>query len=316
MSLIGRLAADCKRGGLRQLLLLIDASLSLPPVPPYKSAHRSPARSKVPLSASGVASRATDTGIEPMSHSRSAKRSSQVIAPLCLVVVWGFAACRETAPGAVSANDGPSASARASAVSTAQRCRPSSIASGAVCAPRQLPPSNATSASGCKSDAECTAGEQGRCVRLPGAIGDLLPTEARGLLAGPPPPPKATVCLYDECKGDVGCGAGRRCVCGGPETRNTCFPADQCLTDADCPKDAQCHCGDEGSPNQCRESTCRVDGDCSDGLPCVASRGGMFCRTKRDTCEKDKDCGGNQFCAWTRDVRAWTCIKRAMIPPG
>lgn len=228
---------------------------------------------------------------------------SRALSVFVLVSLASFAACRDPATGAgAGAGDGAGAGAEASRAAV-QTCKPSSVVASAACPSRELPPSNASSSTGCRSDAECTQGVSGRCVRAEGPT----PAPRHNLLAGPPPPRQETVCLYDECRADADCGARGRCVCGGPARRNTCFPTDQCLSDRDCASGSLCNCGDEGAPNQCRESTCRTDSDCAAGLPCAESQGGRYCRTPRDRCRADADCGGGRPCRYSRGERAWSC---------
>lgn len=64
----------------------------------------------------------------------------------------------------------------------------------------------------CASDADCTDGENGRCL------------DDRG-----------TSCTYDECFSDDDCPGGSVCECGGGfhSDSNACI-AGNCVTDADC----------------------------------------------------------------------------------
>lgn len=227
------------------------------------------------------------------------------------------------AEGAVTgtpAKTGMSATTGAPAGSSAPgTCKPSSVISTLSCAPRTLPPSNASSPSGCKSDAECKNGVQGRCVDNRGArrYGGLPPA-ARNLLAEPPPPPPETVCTYDHCSSNAECGAKARCNCGAGDDRNACVPLDSCLRDAECGIDALCGCGASGGPNACRPGNCRSDADCG-GQKCGPGQAGNFCHTPRDKCRTNEDCAsGPQFsvCDYDGGAKAWACRVIPPRPPG
>lgn len=209
-------------------------------------------------------------------------------------------------------------SSAASASAPAGTCKPSSVISTPSCAPRVHPPSNASSANGCKSDAECKNGIDGRCVdnrdhRRYGA----LPPAARNLLAGPPPLPPDSVCVYDQCRTNADCGAKARCQCGAGDDRNGCMPLDACLRDADCGADGLCACGASGSPNGCMPGNCRADADCG-GQKCGSGPTGSFCRTPRDKCRTNEDCKGGPFavCDYDRGTKAWACRVIPPRPPG
>ena len=62
----------------------------------------------------------------------------------------------------------------------------------------------------CGTDAECTAGKNGRCQ---------------------PPSHELSTCSYDACMGDADCGLGKVCNCDG--RGNSCVAAN-CRSDADC----------------------------------------------------------------------------------
>lgn len=70
----------------------------------------------------------------------------------------------------------------------------------------------------CLSDAECTAGMNGRCSRFFGY----------------------QACTYDECFADSDCPDGSLCACdGGTQGTNACV-AGNCLIDSDCGPGAYC----------------------------------------------------------------------------
>jgi hypothetical protein len=64
---------------------------------------------------------------------------------------------------------------------------------------------------GCRSDADCTEGKNGRCGNGQGI---------------------AYICTYDQCSVDSDCTGGTVCNCN-PTYGNACIPAN-CKTDADC----------------------------------------------------------------------------------
>jgi len=186
-----------------------------------------------------------------------------------------------------------------------------------TCPSRVLPPSNASSARGCKSDADCKDGIEGRCVDSgykdpSGSSSRVTPSN---LLAGPPPLPAPTLCTYDQCVADADCGAKARCACGAGSARNACVGVDACFTDHDCAPESLCRCGASGSPNVCALGNCRTDGDCAGG-PCIAGVSGSYCATAHDACHAQADCkaspGTYQECDYDRASKAWAC---RVVPP-
>lgn len=216
----------------------------------------------------------------------------------------------------------PAGTGAAGSAAPVGACKPSSVITTASCAPRTRPPSNASSSSGCKSDAECKNGVQGRCVDNRSGVRRraALPPAARNLFAEPPPPPPETVCTYDQCRSNADCGAKARCDCGVDQGRNACVPLDNCLRDAECGPDARCACGDPpaNGPNACIPGNCRTDADCG-GLSCAQGNEGKFCRTPRDTCRTHEDCASPQqfrICDYHTSSKAWTCRVIVPRPPG
>lgn len=213
-------------------------------------------------------------------------------------------------------------------------CRPSSVAGAPTCPKKTVPPSNASSSSGCKSDAECTSGIDGRCVDTGAGLDAMAPLrrsltaeptslQARrpsNFLAEPPPPPPRTICVYDACQKSTDCGANARCECGeGGLDRNACVALDSCMSDRDCAAGTLCSCGEQGGPNQCVAGNCRHDSDCDDGLTCSpAYSGGAFCHTPEDRCRSDKDCDGAGYavCDTSPSQKAWACRVIPPRPPG
>lgn len=226
--------------------------------------------------------------------------AAAAIVSSCLVAL-SLGACRDPAVG------GPSPGARRGV------CRASSVPSGKSCPERAVPPSNASSARGCRSDADCTKGRQGRCVRFGVS---LAPAARSNLLAEAPPPPPETVCAYDECLADADCGPSRRCECGGEGQRYRCVAVDQCQRDADCGSGALCMCGEGAGPNVCRESSCRSDADCAGGYPCSHSEGGRYCQSARDRCKGRADCAHGETCSYQQPVGAFVCVPIPIVPAG
>jgi hypothetical protein len=127
----------------------------------------------------------------------------------------------------------------------------------------------------CKSDAECTAGKNGRCSMVGG---------------GRMPPYPA--CVYDACYVDADCGAKHACDCGGsPGDGHRCEQGN-CAVDADCGKSGE--------------------GFCSPSLGSCGNYGGTignFCHTSKDDCMNDDECtdkpGG--YCAYSQEAQKWQC---------
>ena len=127
----------------------------------------------------------------------------------------------------------------------------------------------------CESDADCTAGKNGRCT----GGGHALPS-----------------CSYDMCTSDADCGAGKICECGGG---NSCLPAN-CRTDGDCgglgcsPSRAQ-SCGNMGGTVG---YYCHTRGDeCTDDKDCVKPR-------KRNASAYDPEQG---ICVYQPTSGKWAC---------
>jgi hypothetical protein len=136
----------------------------------------------------------------------------------------------------------------------------------------------------CSSDADCTAGKNGRCV----LNGD----------------PCQTLCSYDACLVDADCAAGP-CVCrsgAGDVAANICLPGSDCRTDADC---GECkYCSLSVVPNSV---DCMPMGACSCGDGVASER--YACRTASDDCATASDCPENSdvYCAYDDGFRRWRC---------
>lgn len=230
------------------------------------------------------------------------------LAPIALLVV--VACARE---GSGPSGNTPTGGGKAG------RCAPSSVVTTASCPARTFPASNKSSARGCKSDADCKNGLQGRCVdsgfREPGSA---LPVARTNVLAEPPPLPAPTVCTYDQCKANSDCGKDARCACGAGDARNACIALDRCLADADCGADSLCNCGTDGQANHCLLGNCRTDADCP-GHTCNAGPSGSFCTTDHDACATRTDCEAKdqyRVCDYERDAKKWACREVPPMPPG
>lgn len=126
-----------------------------------------------------------------------------------------------------------------------------------VACPAERPPGVAQPnvPGGCKQDADCTAGKNGRC-------------QTGG------PRVLANTCSYDACFRDADCTTGGPCECRADG--NACL-AGNCRTDADCGAGGSCGrsnamgCGFGGRASYyCRtgDDTCG-GGDCGDKAECV-----------------------------------------------
>ena len=129
----------------------------------------------------------------------------------------------------------------------------------------------------CKSDAECTAGTNGRC------------TASRiGL-----------TCTYDTCAADSDCTQTNGvCACrdqGGLGTNNQCTQGGNCRVDADC----------AGGKGYCSPS---FDVGCNLGFQ------GFYCHTPKDDCLDDAECNppggpGGGLCTYDAAVAKWACSR-------
>jgi len=129
----------------------------------------------------------------------------------------------------------------------------------------------------CRSHADCTAGENGRCV---GNGHD------------------GWHCTYDACFADADCptvdDGPRLCACGaGDRSDNNVCLTGNCRVDADC-----------GAAGYCSPSL----GSCGNYFGFE----GYFCHTPDDECSDDSDCGaggsyGAPYCAFMPSTGHWQC---------
>jgi hypothetical protein len=140
------------------------------------------------------------------------------------------------------------------------------------------PPAYKPPGSACTTDADCTAGRNGRCEE------NLGPS----------------VCSYDACIVDGDCGGSSVCVCrlSTNYDANTCFHGN-CKVDAEC-----------GPGAYCSPSGPDVDSSCRTGLE--PGSFGFFCHTAQDACVDDRDCPANlpwpQKCLFDPTARHWACF--------
>lgn len=127
----------------------------------------------------------------------------------------------------------------------------------------------------CTSDADCTAGRNGRCLPTP------------GLACAPQ-------CSYDACQSDADC-AGEACICrmsSDDPSANVCATGN-CATDADCGPGGFC------SPSGLLDA-CGI---------------GYYCHTPNDTCLDDADCASSEGCSFDPHALAWACAVTCTRPP-
>ena len=126
----------------------------------------------------------------------------------------------------------------------------------------------------CTKDADCTAGQNGRCFAND---------------------PCNTVCSYDECLADSDCAVGP-CHCRSSNSdslRNECLPGSNCKTDADC----------SGGCGYCSPSSIPNPAGCTIGTLTYN------CHTASDECADQNNChgGGDYYCAYDAGTARWGC---------
>lgn len=144
------------------------------------------------------------------------------------------------------------------------------------------PPAQGSIGAGCKSDADCTEGANGRC-------------QVAGLAYA--------ACSYDTCTRDADCEGGFLCDCrgtAGSVAANSCVKAG-CQSDADC-----------GGP-WCSPSL--APGGCGGTSLAFA---GYFCHNSADECVDDADCPGESAmggasCDYDPGEGYWRCSVRSCV---
>jgi ribosomal protein L32 len=146
----------------------------------------------------------------------------------------------------------------------------------------------------CRSDADCTAGRNGRCLLNGGRC--------------------LTYCSYDECQTDTDCPESQPCGCrsdGADTVENRCIAGSNCRIDTDC-----------GECGFCSLSIVRADLEClSGGLTATSCDCGSYvslayhCHTMYDECADYDDCSDGKdgpgltgtYCAYTEGTMRWEC---------
>ena len=140
---------------------------------------------------------------------------------------------------------------------------------------------------GCKADADCKDGINGRCNVHFGGHGMQFNS-----------------CDYDRCFADADCKNDGVCVCGSKA--NSCMEPGNCRVDADCGPGGFC------TPSWGADA----EGACF-------GYSAYFCRTPRDTCVKDDDCqsqdrdkGWGSTCSFDPTAGHWRCLQNRLCPVG
>jgi hypothetical protein len=202
--------------------------------------------------------------------------------------VWACA-CGSSSAGTTTPADSGTRSDSASTVDGISNGRTpvNHRAAGAAC-PQQRGPGmlpsmcsyDAGPPPGCLKDADCIAGNNGRCMHP-----DLTPAVC------------VTACSYDECFTDSDCPSGQPCDCrasAAVSTANVCVMGSQCRVDADCGPGGYC------SP--------------SAGYGSFGCGTAYFCHTAGDTCDNDTDCDGSK-CQYDSMTSHWRCGGSMCAPP-
>jgi len=167
--------------------------------------------------------------------------------------------------------------ARATRSSTAQAHR----ARAEACSPTPPPGTPQPTGGTCRSDADCTAGKNGRCS--PQGGGRMAPQNQ---------------CTYDACFVDADCAGPGKPTCTCEPSGNFCLPGN-CRVDADC----------------------GARGYCSPSWPMCSLHGpyrpyGYWCHTAKDECTNDDDCPKPDKkgygptptkCTYSEPLGRWTC---------
>ncbi len=131
----------------------------------------------------------------------------------------------------------------------------------------------------CASDAECTSGDNGRCLATKVAA-------------------RTNYCSYDACFTDADCGNSKVCTCREfASDANRCDPGN-CKVDADC--GAGGYCSPSADPDKTNFGST-----------------GWWCHTKLDECVDDTDCVAQSGakCVYDPAVSHFTCSSKMFLPP-
>jgi hypothetical protein len=134
-----------------------------------------------------------------------------------------------------------------------------------------------SSGSQCTRHADCTVGQNGKCVSGIGYAANRY------------------YCIYDTCATDANCDPGKVCYCSTSASAR-CLSLGNCRTDADCGGGSYSYCSPSMGP------------DCS-GYHSIDS---YRCHTPADTCIDDSDCTGGDYCSFSDYAGRWTCTAKNM----
>jgi Cys-rich repeat protein len=107
----------------------------------------------------------------------------------------------------------------------------------------------------CRTDADCTAGQNGRCVRVSNH-------------GGHGPSLEASRCSYDACFADADCADVNHAICWCGRTSGAVV----------------------GEGHSCSAGECTTDADCGEGRYCRRGGSGRFCHSPADECLEDQPC--------------------------
>lgn len=191
-----------------------------------------------------------------------------------------LAACGEPSPESTGSGGSTSTATTGSGAGGAGPVPANHRATAAACTAERPPGDLGGGTDGdCTTDAECAAGDNGRCVANLG---------------------EPAFCSYDECAVDDDCGAGSVCECRNPAAHdaNVCVHGN-CRLDADCGEDGYC------SP-----SAVTLSPFCTEGV--AIGSVGYFCHTAADECTDDADCpasGTFPSCFFNVDKLHFACFE-------
>jgi hypothetical protein len=151
-----------------------------------------------------------------------------------------------------------------------------------------------TSEISCKSDADCTAGRNGRCILEDWCLSS---------------------CSYDQCLVDTDCPEMQPCYCrsSGEDTlANTCRAGSNCRTDTDCGECGFCSLSVQRDVLHCSSVDGCTEGGCDGGgtatrCTCLTVHSLAYnCHTSNDECTNDTECPLD-YCAYMDPTMRWEC---------